>query len=153
MPLHCPVIVQDARPDIVDALLTLISVMGQGACHLPFYLSRQPILPHWMDATQQPSDCWVGTTVNRWRSIDAHLRAHLGDILTVIRCSTIVHKMHIIFIGSQYTVSLYSHLHPKALRHLSFWATTINVIWMMNDISPLRYRAFGRQFMAEESMH
>jgi len=31
-----PVIVQDARPEIRDALLTLISRMGQQACRLPF---------------------------------------------------------------------------------------------------------------------
>jgi len=30
MPLYSPVIIQDVRPEIVDALLTLISMMGQG---------------------------------------------------------------------------------------------------------------------------
>ena len=38
MPLQSPVIAQDTRPKIVDALLMLIFKMGEGACHLPFEL-------------------------------------------------------------------------------------------------------------------
>jgi hypothetical protein len=37
------VIIQDARPEIGDAPLTLISWMGQGACRLPFYIESRPI--------------------------------------------------------------------------------------------------------------
>jgi len=148
MLLHIPVIIQDARPRIVNALVTLISMMGQGACRLPFCLLRRPILPLWVDATMQLFDCLMDTTVNRWRSIDAHLRAHLRDTLTVIGCWTIVHQIHIIFIGSQYTVSTYYHLHPKASRHVSFSATTIHVVWMMNDVGLLRFSTFSQQLMA-----
>jgi len=80
MLFHSPVIMQDARPKMVDALLTLISMMGQGEGCVPLYLLRRPILPHWMDVTLQLFDCWMGMTVNRWHSVDAHLRAHLRDI-------------------------------------------------------------------------
>ena len=144
MPLHSPVIIQDVRPEIVDALLTLISMMGQGACGLPFYLLSQPILLLWMDATMQLGDCSIGMTINRWPSVDAPIWAYLRDILTVIGCSTIVQKMHTASIGSQYTVSMYYDLNPRSLRHRSFWATTIHVIYMINDIAPVCFNAFGR---------
>jgi len=91
-PLHSTVIIQDVRPEIFDAPLTLISMMGQGACGFPFALLSLPILLLWMDATMQPGDCWMDMTINRWHSVDAHLWAHLRDILTVIGCSTIVQK-------------------------------------------------------------
>ena len=148
MPLHSPWIIKDARLKIVDAPLMLISIMGLGAYRLSFYLLRWPILPHWVDTTMQPFDCWMGTTVNHWCSVDAHLGAHLRGTLTVIECSTIVHKMHIIFIGSQYTVSTYYYLHLKALRPLSFIPTTIHIIWMMNDVSASRFCTFSWQFTA-----
>jgi len=106
MPLHSPGIIQDVRPEIVDAPLMLISMMGQGACGLPFALRSRSILLLWMDATMQPGDCWINMTINRWRSVDAHLWAHLRDILIVIGCSTIVTKMHTASIGSQYTVPM-----------------------------------------------
>jgi len=38
MPLHSPVIMQDARTKRVNALLTLISRMGQQASNFPVYL-------------------------------------------------------------------------------------------------------------------
>jgi len=148
MLLHSPVIIQDARPDIVDALMMLISMMVQGVCHLQFYLLRRPILLVWMHATLQPFGCWMGKTINRWLSIDAHFWAHLRDILTVIRCSTIVQRMHIVFNGSQWTVCMYYHLNPRSSRHVSFSATTIHVICMMNDVGPLGFSTFGRHFTA-----
>jgi len=37
------VIIQDARPGIGDAPLTLISRIGQRACHLPFHIESRPI--------------------------------------------------------------------------------------------------------------
>jgi len=37
------VIIYDARPEIGDAPLTLISRMGQSACHLPFHIESRPI--------------------------------------------------------------------------------------------------------------
>jgi len=75
LPVHSPVSIQDARSKIVDFPLTLDSMMGQGSCRLPFYLSRRPVHPLRMDTTMQPFDCWMGKTLNCWRSVDAHLRA------------------------------------------------------------------------------
>jgi len=37
------VIIQDARPAIGDALLTLILQMGQHACRWPFHIEGRPI--------------------------------------------------------------------------------------------------------------
>jgi len=37
------VIIQDASTEIGDALLMLISRMGQRACRLPFHIESQPI--------------------------------------------------------------------------------------------------------------
>jgi len=37
------VIIQDARSEIGDAPLTLISQMGQRACRLPFHIESRPI--------------------------------------------------------------------------------------------------------------
>ena len=56
--LSCsPVIIQDARPEIGDAPLTLISRMGQRACRLPLYMKKRPITPLWNDVTMQPFNC------------------------------------------------------------------------------------------------
>jgi len=148
MPLHSPVMIQDARPEIVDTPLMLISMIGQQACGLPFYLLRRPILLLWMDATMQPCDCRMGKTINRWHSVEAHLWAHLRDILTVFGCSTIVQTMQTVPIGSQYTVSMYYHFNPRSSRHLSFWVTTIHNICMMNDVGTSHFIAFGQQFTA-----
>jgi len=54
---HSPVIIQDARPEIGDAPLTLISPMGQRACRMPFYIESRPITSLWIDVTMQPFDC------------------------------------------------------------------------------------------------
>jgi len=148
MPLHSPVIIKDARPDIVDAPMMLIYMIGQGACGLPFYLFRWPIHLYWMDVTMQPCDCWMSKTINCWRSVDGHLWAHLRDILTVIGCSTIGQIMHTVSIGSQYTMSMYYDLNPRYSRDLSFWATTIHVICIVNDIGLSRLNALGRSFTA-----
>ena len=143
MPLHSAVIMQDVGPEIVDTPLTLIPMTGQGACRLSYNLLSRPILPLWIDATMQPGNCWIGMTINRWRSIDAHLWAYLRDILTVIGFPTIVQKMHTASIGSQYTVSMYYHLNLWSSKHLSFWATTIHVTYMINDVAPSHFNAFG----------
>jgi hypothetical protein len=55
--LSSPVIVQDARPEISNALLTVISRMGQQAYRLPFYIWIQPVTPIWIEVTIQPVDC------------------------------------------------------------------------------------------------
>jgi len=98
-------------------------------------------------------DCPWCYAKNRCRSVDAHLWVHISDILTVIRCSSIVQKIHTVFFGSQYTVSMYYHLNQKSSKYLSFWATTIHVICIMNDESPLHFSAFSLQFTAWKSMH
>jgi hypothetical protein len=106
MPFHSPVIIQDVRPEIIVASLTLIAMTRQCACGLPFSLLSRPILLLWMDATMQPGDCWIDITIKRWSSIDAHVWDFLRDLPTVVGCSTIVQKMHTATIGSQYTVSM-----------------------------------------------
>jgi len=51
------VIIQDTRPAIGDARLTLISLVGQRACHLPFHIESRPIPCLWIDVTMQLFDC------------------------------------------------------------------------------------------------
>jgi hypothetical protein len=51
------VIIQDARPEIGDAPLTLISRMGQRACRLPFHTESRLITRFWIDVTMQLFDC------------------------------------------------------------------------------------------------
>jgi hypothetical protein len=55
--LHSPGIVQDARQEIGDAQLTLISRMWQQAYCLPFHIKSRPITPIWIDVTMQNIDC------------------------------------------------------------------------------------------------
>jgi hypothetical protein len=148
MPWHNPVIIQNVRPEIVDTPLMLISMMGHGACALPVYLLCLPKLHHWTDATVQPADCWICMAINRWRSSNSHLWAHLRDILRVIGCSTIVHKMHTVSIGRQYSVAMYYHLNPRSSRQLSCSATTIHVFYMRKNEGRLCFNAFGRHYTA-----
>jgi hypothetical protein len=145
---HSLDIIQNVRPEIIDTPLTIICMMGQGACSMPYFLLRQPVLLVWMDETMQPAVCWMGMTTNHWCSVDAHIWAHLGDILIVIGCSTIVQKLLTVFIGSQYTGFMYYPLNPRSSRHLSSWATTIHIISIMNDVAAVRFNAIGRRFMA-----
>jgi len=151
MPLHSPVIIQDVRPEIVDASLMLISMTGQCECGLPLSLLSQQILLLWMGVTMQRGDCWVDMTINRWNSVDVHLRAYPRDLLPVIGCSTIAQKMYTSSIGSQYTISTLYHLNPRSSRNISFWATIIHIIYMIKDIDPSRFNAVGRQFTAYHS--
>jgi len=51
------VIIQDARREIGDAPLTLISRMGQRACRLPFHIESRPITRLWIYVMMQPFDC------------------------------------------------------------------------------------------------
>ena len=51
------VIIHDARPEISDAPLMLISQMGQRACRLPFHIESRPITHLWIDVTMQLFDC------------------------------------------------------------------------------------------------
>jgi hypothetical protein len=60
MPLDSTVIIEDARPKIVDAWLTLISIMRQGACHFPFPNSDgQYFLIGWMQLGSHMIAEWV----------------------------------------------------------------------------------------------
>jgi len=86
MPLHSPLIGPNARPKNVDALLTVISGIGQQVSDFDFYLSSRQILPLWKDAPTHHVDCQTCKTNNRLCSIDGHCQ----DILTVIGSSTIV---------------------------------------------------------------
>jgi len=66
------VISQDSWPQIVDAPLTLIFMMGQGGyCNL-FCLWRQPKIPLWVTTTYLRCDFPGRMTKNRWCSVDAH---------------------------------------------------------------------------------
>jgi len=134
-------------------LLTLQwhSLLGWGNECVGFLvtLKKQPLLPPWIVVTMQPFDCGKGKIKNCWRFVDAHL----NDILTVIGCTTIARKMYIVFIDRQWISSMYNHLHPKGSRPLSFWATTKNDIWAMNDVASSRYSYFGRQLVAYWSIH
>jgi len=53
--------------------LTLISPMGQRACHLPFHIESRPITSLWIDVTMQPFDCRKDQT----KIVDAPLRLTL----------------------------------------------------------------------------
>ena len=92
----------------------------------------------------QPVDCQTCKIKHRWRSIGSHLK----DLLTVLECSTIVRRMHIAIIDSQYIDSVYNHLHPKASGCLCFWATSIHIVWAMNEVGPSRVSPFGQWFTA-----
>jgi hypothetical protein len=84
MPLHSPVIIEDVRPEILDAPLMLISMMGHCVCGLPFSLLRRPILLLWTDVTMQPGDSWMDLTTNGWLSVDAHFYDEAMYVLLAI---------------------------------------------------------------------
>ena len=42
--------------------------------------------------------------------------------------------MHRVVVGSQWIISIYKHLHPKASKPLNFWSTTRQVIWARNEV-------------------
>jgi len=67
-------ITQDARPKIIDAPLTVIFRMGQGACCYCFCLRRRPIPHLWMFATNCQLDYARCKTKHCWRSVDAHFQ-------------------------------------------------------------------------------
>jgi hypothetical protein len=49
--------IQDARPEIGDALFTLISPIAQYACGLQFYNYSRRITPLGINLTMPPIDC------------------------------------------------------------------------------------------------
>jgi hypothetical protein len=75
------VISQDAWPKIIDALLTLIFLMGQGGdCYL-FHLYRQPIVLLWLTTTNWRHDSWGCMTKILWHSVDIHFHHAAGRVL------------------------------------------------------------------------
>jgi len=46
-----PFSIHEARPEIGDTPLTLISTMGQRACRMPFHIESQPITHLLIDVT------------------------------------------------------------------------------------------------------
>jgi len=78
------VINHDGRPTIVDTPLTLNFMMGQGAFHLLFCLSRQPKLHWWLFETCHTPDCARYTTNNHWRSVDGHSHDGTGTVFQFV---------------------------------------------------------------------
>jgi hypothetical protein len=72
---------QDAWPQIIDAPLTFIFMMGQrGYCNW-FCLYRQPKMTFWLTTTYRSCDFPGRMTTNRWRSVDAHFYHGAGSVL------------------------------------------------------------------------
>lgn len=124
MPLHSAVIIQDAKPQIVDAPFTLISLMVQSQCHCPFNLKRHPLLSLWTYVPMDIFVSWRGRTQCHWCFMDSHPK----DILSVIGSSEIALKMHPVIIDTWHIMSMDNRFHPTAARPLRFLATTINGI-------------------------
>jgi len=72
-------ITHDTWPRILNAPLTLIFMMGQGACYYLFCQYKQPILRLWLRATYRPAHNPKYVTKNRWRSVDAHFHDGAGS--------------------------------------------------------------------------
>jgi hypothetical protein len=66
-------ITNNAKPKIVNTLLTLIFMMGQGACSFLFVLQRRPIYHLWQPAAIHNSHYQRSKTKNRWYSIYAYV--------------------------------------------------------------------------------
>ena len=64
-----PLINKYARPKIVNALLTLIFRMQQGACHCCFCTDRLPMSHQWMSATNRNLHYPTCKVRYRWRSV------------------------------------------------------------------------------------
>jgi len=75
-----PQITQDTCPWIVDAPLTLISMMGQGALYFPVCLEMQLILRLWLFATYRPPEYPRYMTKNCWCSVDADFHDGPGSV-------------------------------------------------------------------------
>jgi len=73
-------ITNDTKPNIVDAPLTLIFMMGQGACRFLFVLQRRPILHLWKSTAIHNSDYQWCKTRNRWGSVYAHFHDGAGSM-------------------------------------------------------------------------
>jgi len=60
--------------------LRLIFKMGQGACHILFYLYRRPILWYCITMTKSHFKYLTYKTQNHWRSIDPHFATGVSAI-------------------------------------------------------------------------
>jgi len=78
------VISQDTWPKIIDTLLTLIFMMGQGGYCCLFCLKRQPKIPLWQTTTYRRCDCPGCMTINCWRSVDTHFHDWAGRVLVSV---------------------------------------------------------------------
>jgi len=73
-------ITEDARPEIVDARLTLIFTMGQQVYRYQFCQQRWPIISLWLSATYRPSDYPRCKMRNCWCSVDAPFSDEVGSL-------------------------------------------------------------------------
>jgi len=70
----------DARPKMVDAPLTLISIIGQSACRFLFGLQRRPILSVCIKTSKSLIHYLTYKTINRWCSVDAQFQNWAGSV-------------------------------------------------------------------------
>jgi len=73
-------ITKDGRRIIVDALLTLISKMGQRVFRFLFLLKWWPIVCLWLCVSCRPPDYPGYMTNNCWRSVGAHFQNVVGRV-------------------------------------------------------------------------
>jgi len=148
-PLDFPWCNAKTRWHSIDAQLTLIFRMWQGAYSLRFSLLRRPIRSLWNDMTIPPIDCQMCKTVNRWHSV----HAHFNHIETAIVHSVIVRNDS----DTQYWHPIL-HLHVLLFASRSFITSqflisAVHAIWVRNDVALSHSRAFGRQFTAYRTFH
>jgi len=82
--MHRTLMTNDDRPQIIDALLTPIIMMGHGACHSLVPLSRRPILRLYIEMTISLLNYLTYKTKNRWRSVDAQCQNGAGSVRHVL---------------------------------------------------------------------
>jgi hypothetical protein len=75
------VLSQGTWQKIVDALLTLMFMMGQGGYCCLFCLQRRPKIPLWLTTTYRRCDFPGCMTKNHWRSVDPHFHGRAGRVL------------------------------------------------------------------------
>jgi hypothetical protein len=143
-----PVIIQDARPEISDAPMTLICSMGQRNFPFSFYVSSGPITAPWINVTMKHFDCPHYRTKIVYSPLTLTLETNKQSFSAHFRML----EIHTVIFDSQYTVSRDNHLHLKASWPLGFWGTTIHVISPMNNVAPLRCGAFSRYVPASRSL-
>jgi len=66
---------------MIDAPLTRIFMMCQGAFHYPSWIYEQPIQQLWLRATYCPADYPRDMTTNLWCSVDAQVHDGAGSVL------------------------------------------------------------------------